>query len=103
MDEFETLGRNLEEAFGQIKSATPAYFDVNIKSLADTQDYLGQYGNTARDPDALRQEFYGFKPAQESVFASGKASLFHTIEKIKDQIRLEEIRLEEKSQKELTD
>jgi hypothetical protein len=63
--QFETLGRNLEEAFGQIKSATPAYFDVNIKSLADTQDYLGQYGNTARDPDALRQEFYGFKPAQE--------------------------------------
>jgi hypothetical protein len=63
--QFETLGRNLEEAFGQIKSATPAYFDVNIKSLADTQDYLGQYGKTARDPDALRQEFYGFKPAQE--------------------------------------
>jgi hypothetical protein len=63
--QFETLGRNLEEAFGQIKSATPAYFDVNIKSLADTQDYLGQYGKAARDPDALRQEFYGFKPAQE--------------------------------------
>jgi hypothetical protein len=64
-DEFGNLGRNLEKAFGQIKSATPAYFDVNIKSLADTQDYLGQYGNTARDPEALRQEFYGFKPAQE--------------------------------------
>jgi hypothetical protein len=64
-DEFDKIGRSLEEEFGQIKSATPAYFEVNIKSLADTQDYLGQYGNTARDPDALRQEFYGFKPAQE--------------------------------------
>jgi len=63
--QFETLGRNLEEEFGQVKAATPAYFDVNVKSLADTQDYLGQYGKAARDPDALRQEFYGFKPAQE--------------------------------------
>jgi hypothetical protein len=64
-DEIGNLGRNLEKKFGQVKSATPAYFDVNIKSLADTQDYLRQHGNTARDPDALRQEFYGFKPAQE--------------------------------------
>jgi hypothetical protein len=64
-EQFGKLGRNLEEKFGQIKSASPAYFDVNIKSLADTQDYLGQYGKAARDPDALRQEFYGFKPAQE--------------------------------------
>jgi hypothetical protein len=64
-DEFDKIGKSLEEEFGQIKSATPAYFDVNIKSLADTQDYLRQYGDTARDPDALRQEFYGFKPAQE--------------------------------------
>ena len=63
--QFETLGRNLEEEFGQVKAATAAYFDVNVKSLADTQDYLGQYGKAARDPDALRQEFYGFKPAQE--------------------------------------
>jgi hypothetical protein len=64
-EQFGKLGRNLEKEFGQVKSATPAYFDVNIKSLADTQDYLRQHGNTARDPDALRQEFYGFKPAQE--------------------------------------
>jgi hypothetical protein len=64
-EQFGKLGRNLEKKFGQVKSATPAYFDVNIKSLADTQDYLGQYGKAARDPDALRQEFYGFKPAQE--------------------------------------
>ena len=63
--QFETLGRNLEEEFGQVKAATAAYFDVNVKSLADTKDYLGQYGTAARDPDALRQEFYGFKPAQE--------------------------------------
>jgi hypothetical protein len=64
-EQFGKLGRNLEKKFGQIKSASPAYFDVNIKSLADTQDYLGQHGKAARDPDALRQEFYGFKPAQE--------------------------------------
>jgi hypothetical protein len=64
-EQFEKLGRSLEEEFGQVKAATPAYFDVNVKSLADTQDYLGQYGTAARDPDALRQEFYGFKPAQE--------------------------------------
>ena len=62
---FEDLGRNLEEEFDQVKSSTPAYFDVNVKSLSDTQEYLKQYGTEARDPDALRQEFYGFKPAQE--------------------------------------
>jgi hypothetical protein len=61
----EDLGRNLEEEFDQVKSSTPAYFDVNVKSLSDTQEYLEQYGTNARDPDALRQEFYGFKPAQE--------------------------------------
>lgn len=63
--QFQALSRNLEEEFGQVKAATPAYFDVNVKSLADTQDYLGQHGTASRDPDALRQEFYGFKPAQE--------------------------------------
>ena len=63
--QFQALSRNLEEEFGQVKAATPAYFDVNVKSLADTQDYLGQQGTASRDPDALRQEFYGFKPAQE--------------------------------------
>lgn len=59
------LGEDLQAEFGQIKTAAPAYFDVNVKSLADTKDYLGQYGAKSRDPEALRQEFYGFKPAQE--------------------------------------
>lgn len=61
--EYDEVGRNLKSKYPQIQAAQPGFFDVNVKSGRQTEDYLAQLSNPQRDPDALHQEFYGFKPA----------------------------------------
>jgi len=60
---FDVVGRNLKSKYPQIQAAQPSFFDVNVKSRAQTQDYVAQLQGGQRDADALHQEFYGFKPA----------------------------------------
>ena len=49
--------------YPQIQPAQPSFFDVNVKSRAQTKDYVAQLQGAKRDPDVLHQEFYGFEAA----------------------------------------
>jgi hypothetical protein len=64
---FRDLGQRLTDEFGQVKDTSPGYFDVNAKSLEETQGYLAQLASRERGAslEDLREDFYGFKPAQE--------------------------------------
>lgn len=61
--QFDVVGRNLKSKYAQIQSAQPSFFDVNVKSGTQTQNYLAQLAGREGNADALHQEFYGFKPA----------------------------------------
>jgi hypothetical protein len=63
-DEYRQIGDELKRTFGNIRTADPAYFDVNVKSKGGAADYVTQLSNPERDSDVLRQEFWGFKPAR---------------------------------------
>jgi hypothetical protein len=63
LGKFDAVGRSLKSKYPQIQSAQPSFFDVNVKSRAQTKDYVAQLQGAKRDPDVLHQEFYGFKPA----------------------------------------
>ena len=60
---YNEIGERLKSKFPQVQSASPGYFDVNVKSGRQTEDYVAQLQNSQRDPDALHQEFYGYRPA----------------------------------------
>jgi len=62
--QYDDIGRQIEQDFGNIRTARPGYFDVNVKSRGSAEAYLAQLQNRQRDPDALRQEYWGFKPAR---------------------------------------
>ena len=64
---FRDLGQRLTDEFGQVKDTSPGYFDVNAKSLEETQGYLAQLASRERGAslEDLREDFYRFKPAQE--------------------------------------
>ena len=66
-ERFRDLGQKLTDEFGQVKDTSPGYFDVNAKSLEETQGYLAQLASRERGAslEDLREDFYGFKPAQE--------------------------------------
>ena len=63
LGQFDVVSRNLKSKYPQIQAAQPSFFDVNVKSGAQTKDYVAQLQGAERDPDVLHQEFYGFKPA----------------------------------------
>ena len=54
---------SLKSKYSQIRAAQPSIFDVNVKSGAQTKDYVAQMQGAERDLDGLHEEFYGFKPA----------------------------------------
>ena len=62
---YNEIGKRLQSKFPQVQSATPGYFDVNVKSGRQTESYVAQLQNSQRDPDALHQEFYGYRPATQ--------------------------------------
>lgn len=65
-NQYNEIGNELRESFGQIRSAEPSFFDVNVKRRGDTENYLAQRkGVKAGDAESLQQEFWGFKPATE--------------------------------------
>ena len=65
LGDYDVIGQRLKSKFPQVQSAAPGYFDVNVKSRGQTQSYVDELENPQRDPDALRQEFYGWKPATQ--------------------------------------
>lgn len=76
---YDQIGRDLTSQFPEIKIAQPAFFDVNVKSRGEIQDYLAQRANPTRDPDALSQEFWGFKPATSRFqFFAGEAAPYYS-------------------------
>jgi len=62
---YNEIGERLKSKFPQVQSASPGYFDVNVKSGRQTEDYVAQLQGSQRDPDALHQEFYGYRPATQ--------------------------------------
>ena len=62
---YNEIGERLKSKFPQVQSATPGYFDVNVKSGRQTESYVAQLQDSQRDPDALHQEFYGYRPATQ--------------------------------------
>jgi hypothetical protein len=62
---YNEIGERLKSKFPQVQSASPGYFDVNVKSGRQTEDYVAQLQSSQRDPDALHQEFYGYRPATQ--------------------------------------
>ena len=59
---FNEVGEYLKYRFPEIRSAEPAYFDINVKSREQASEYAAQRANPERDPDVLHQEFFGYKP-----------------------------------------
>ena len=62
---YSEIATNLKAKYPEIQSAAPGYFDVNVKSRKQTAEYVAQLQNPQRDPDALHQEFYGYRPATQ--------------------------------------
>ena len=46
-----------------VRTSGAAYFDVNVKSNRQAEEFVAQLSNTSRDRDALNQDMWGFKPA----------------------------------------
>jgi len=92
LESSEEILRKSSDRLSQPRQPILTLTSSRLQILKTTLDNMEIQLETLR---LLDKSFTGLNPPR-SVFASGKASLFHTIERIKDQIRLEE-----KSQKEL--
>ena len=77
-DRLTDLGRELTEEFGQVKSAEPGYFDVNVKTLDQSKDYLRELAERPEESDRIAKAFFGFKeaPRRFQEFAGSSAPYY---------------------------
>ena len=61
--EYERIGNDLKDIFGEIRTAEPSFFDVNVKSQGEAANYVAQLQSVPGDTGAIRDSFWGFKPA----------------------------------------
>lgn len=62
-DEYQQIGNDLKDVFGEIRTAEPSFFDVNVKSKGEAADYVAQLQARPREADSLRKSFWGYRPA----------------------------------------
>ena len=59
------IGDELTKEFGSVKAAEPGYYDVNIKTLEESEAILEELRRRPGDAERLYEEAFEFKPAQE--------------------------------------
>ena len=59
------IGDAIQDEFGSVKSAEPGYYDVNVKTLDESEAILGELRRNPENSERLYQEAFGFKPALE--------------------------------------
>jgi hypothetical protein len=77
-DRLTDLGRDLTEEFGQVKSAEPGYFDVNVKTLEQSKEYLRELAERPEESDRIAKAFFGFQeaPRRFQQFAGSSAPYY---------------------------